>query len=654
VASQEPSERNALSFYKSGEEAFERRDYRTAVQSYRRALERNHSYLKAELGLGMALLELGERRAAKESFERALALDAKNTSARTGLGRAALRNGEIDQAYGYLQAVKAEDPSNTVNNLAFAEYYRRINKAELARGYLEKVLRQKPGQLQALVWMAELEAERGRFSEAERYLEKARAVDAVFPDIFAAKGRVLILQARSERDADRRRMAMNGARDAFAMAADMSSFGAPFEVDLVRLDIAAGQVDRARERALNLAQRYPGLADIDYLSGLLLSLSGRKAGALPYLEESVRRMPTDSLLRLSLDETALETGTDPAGAASRRALALYHASRARAYAGMHRPDLWLVHLKRTLQFDPGSEWGMRELLEYHRARGDYESFLAVLGRMQERYPDNTSLSFRYEQAVRDRKSDLSFREQLYSGEAPGTRANFVRTPVRVLIFDPEPEALLPERPDGPSRLAALLDFHLRMKGRAQPVSPELRAAVFRLARIASKESGLQAYGVQYRPGLISLIDDTERPGSPVDYLLSWRLDSAGGSLRLSVDLIDKNTGRSAGRMDARATGEEAANEICARIASFVDRLAPIRARVIRSGSSGVFLNVGSHDSVVKGAEFVVMRDGKEKGRVRVEETGAYASRALPVTGSAESLHAGDLALPAQTTQSGSR
>lgn len=647
------NQRSSVALFNEGEAALLRRDYRSAVQNYRAAIDRNPSYIRAHAGLARALFEQGDYVSALESCEAILGLEKGNRTARTLKGRILLRQGHARLALDMLSAVAKEDPGNTENAYALGEYYARTGKHDVARGFFEKVLRREPGHLPALIGLADSQAVKGSLDAAERTLERARELDPAYPGVHLGTGRIFLSRALREKDERIRSSLLVRAREALLSAESLASEMPEIQLQLIRIEMALGQGERARDRAAALRKMSVRPQGADQVLAYVERTVGRKEDAVQILRESLRLEPANPLVRAALEELVMELPGDARLSELRRELTRYHERRAQNHRNQQRFDRALPHYRRALLLDPGAGGPLRELSEHYRMRGNYELFLQSLIRLRDREENDPKLRFRLESALAGRRESLAYKENLLSPEGSGSAATFARTPTQILIFDPEPVDGLPEAPDASEWISRLFDFYLRGSSRIRPVDKTFRERLLRMVRDSRPQGRTFSAGVFYRPDLVPYLSEIDDELNRPLYFAAGKILVRDGRFAWTLDLVERRTGKVIARTELRAEGEDALHDLCSRAAAFVERSLPYSGRVVRIGTDRVFINLGMEDGVAKGQVFSVENSyGAERGTVKVEEVGSYVSRVSAVEGRLSALHMGDVVRPKPTAISG--
>ena len=231
----------------SGRMALAQRNGKDAVQAFRTVLHDQPELATVHFLLGQAYVLMGEDNLAKESFERAVALYPGQVDARRSLAALDSQSGRHKQA----------------------------------RARLDDLLKQRPDDVVALDMLMSLDLTTSNWNEAERTLERLRAVSRDSLLTLMAEGRLRQAQ---------------GQLDKASVAYDRATALAPNDPDpllsLIKLDMAQHHADRARTRLEAVLAAQPTHAYGHGLLGEVFAMTGHPKEADQQFEEATRINPT--------------------------------------------------------------------------------------------------------------------------------------------------------------------------------------------------------------------------------------------------------------------------------------------------------------------------------------------------------------------------
>ena len=155
-----------------------RKDYKSAVREFEKALRIRPAYDDAHYNMGTALLHLGKISEAKAHLERAIALDPDNPQAHNNLGMIYSDGGQYDKAVEQFQTAIALDPFNpeVYNNLGLA--LARSDKYKKAIDAYLEALRLRPGFPGARNNLGVAYMDIGKYEEAVRQFQTGLSVES--------------------------------------------------------------------------------------------------------------------------------------------------------------------------------------------------------------------------------------------------------------------------------------------------------------------------------------------------------------------------------------------------------------------------------------------------------------------------------------------
>jgi tetratricopeptide (TPR) repeat protein len=229
-----------------GRMALSRRNGKDAVQAFRIVLHDQPELATVHFLLGQAYLLTGENSLAKESFEHAVALYPGQVDARRSLAALESQSGRHQQA----------------------------------RARLVDLLKQRPDDLAALDMLMMLDLVTKNWVDAERTLNRLRAVSKDSVVAFMAEGRLREAQQQFDK-----------ASASYERATAIAPNNPDTLLSLVKLDVAQGHADRAKTRLDEVLATRPDHLFGHGLLGEVLALSGHPQEADVQFREASRVNP---------------------------------------------------------------------------------------------------------------------------------------------------------------------------------------------------------------------------------------------------------------------------------------------------------------------------------------------------------------------------
>lgn len=615
-----------------GRKYLEEGDLRNAVSAFRSALEQNENYIPAMEGIAKTYELMGDMERSAGYYSSIIEKEKENTRALNGLGRINTQLGNREEALKYLKQSYQINPGLSETNYALGLFYEKYGFNEIAEKYYERILRLEPGDIDALLSLASIEAKRKKFIRALGYAERASRFDPVNPEVHRMIGDIKLGMYRSD-DAGRNGELLAEANQSFEKAKRLSpENGYVTNVRQAMVSFYQAKPEDSVNFLLQAIESNPAQGQIRKFAGeVLLGMKDNQYAdlALSQLREAVRLLPADSMARYSLETAVLTLNGNPALSAElRRELADYHLKMMKYYENAGQFDKMRIHLRRALELNPDDELLTRRL-EIHRREGDYELFLDDLIRLTRSQPGNYRLKFRLERALKNRYKSLPFRSGLTIKTLMNQEETNIRTPSSAIVFDFEPMNSYSEDPAGSILVADALRFHLRQKGCVAPVSENFRSDVMKAFRRASQVDPVMSGGIKYDPAMLNLIEERERGKERADFIIHGRYATVGSEMHVEYIIIEKKSESIQARVNYRASGPRAIHDISARAASYIAGNLPCKGIVLKSAPGEIFINLGKLDGVKDGDRLRISHRGKDVGLVKVVESSARLSRAIP-------------------------
>ena len=178
---------SALDSFRTGQAAFQRDDFWTAVDAYRAALRSNPRYFDALEGLAESFFALGEYDEASKQVSEALKLGQLNPAVNVLYGRILLGQMKNEEALAQFQGVLVREPKNQDAEFGLAEYQVMKGRYEQASTQFEALRRADPTNLRALLSLMYIDSARGDRAGFDRVYSDALRFHSSDPRVhFAA------------------------------------------------------------------------------------------------------------------------------------------------------------------------------------------------------------------------------------------------------------------------------------------------------------------------------------------------------------------------------------------------------------------------------------------------------------------------------------
>jgi eukaryotic-like serine/threonine-protein kinase len=168
-----------------------KRDYPRALAALRRAVALDPTSAVAYCGLGSVLSRMDRDDEAIEAYKRAIALDRKCAPAYAGLAVVLCDRGEFDVAVGLCREALKHDPDEVLAHVTLGIALQNKDDLDGAIAAYKEVLKRQPGHPDALLQIAGLFSDQGKYREAAAYARRAVVADPMSAQAHAVLGTAL-------------------------------------------------------------------------------------------------------------------------------------------------------------------------------------------------------------------------------------------------------------------------------------------------------------------------------------------------------------------------------------------------------------------------------------------------------------------------------
>jgi tetratricopeptide (TPR) repeat protein len=355
---------------------------RAALESWRKALEKDEKYADAYLGMGAILKDLGEDEQATTSFRKTIELNPEQDQGYRGLTEVLLRQRKAEEALPVARECVRRFPTVPENHFWLGQTYLQLENYAEARRSHEEAIRLDPDFTLSYYPLTTICARLGKKDDAARYRERfavlksaeletdrnrARAFDDLATQRQAVVKRHVLAGSLELQFGDFRRAEAHWLRAAAIAPDDLATRKA-----LAILYEQQGRAGAALQFAEELIRLEPDNPEHLVRKGRLLIGLGSEPEGKQTLERALEISPDSAEAHLLLAETYLRTGSDLEAAAS-------HAEKAVSLAASSRSLLLLAAVRGE--------------------RGDHSGALAALKQAMSLDPENPQIRQAYEQLL---------------------------------------------------------------------------------------------------------------------------------------------------------------------------------------------------------------------------------------------------------------
>ncbi len=266
-----------------------------AAEAFETALEVAPDFFPAVTHLARMAERRGDLQKAISLYEGYLRTQPTHVEARLAKAAMLLRLGELADARRELETLISQKPDLLRPRVELGRLYLRENRLDEAAGQLDAALRINPDAAQALLLSTEVALRQRADFVAQQHLESLQLLLDEWPDSKALHLAVGALQVR----VTQLQLARRNLNRALALTdPEDQAFHQEVLRELVRLNLAAGEVELARARFEELVQN--GDESIQLLEADLLLAEDRHPEAIEAYQALVSRGNREAVLRLSI------------------------------------------------------------------------------------------------------------------------------------------------------------------------------------------------------------------------------------------------------------------------------------------------------------------------------------------------------------------
>ena len=255
------------------------------------ALAADPTYTPAATNLARLAIQRGDRAAAVAHYEALLAADPGNLQARMGLAEIAAAAEDREAAIAHLMAARLDHPQAFAPRLVLARLAVLGGDLSAADEYIEEAVTIAPNRIDVLLLAASIDVDTGSMESARRrvnvlqeQLEGGEGVANVHLSLAAMQQRL----GQPER-----------ARRNFEYSLQLNPEGNAARAGLTRLDIGAGNLERARSSIETLRSASWNAPVLSLLEGDLAVAEGRLDDALPFYRSAAEGGVREAVLKLA-------------------------------------------------------------------------------------------------------------------------------------------------------------------------------------------------------------------------------------------------------------------------------------------------------------------------------------------------------------------
>ncbi len=377
------AESRALSQDARADEAYRAKNYFTAIEYYKAALQENPHYVDALYGLSLTYFTLNEYTEALKYISRARKIDVHDTSLMVLEGRIYTALGKFSEALKTFKYSLVKEPNNTEAELGLAELYVAEGDVLDAVGIYSKTLRYLPDDRRTLLSLIVILDKEGKFREADKYVSHILRLYPNNSVVQYTAAEHYILEGKTDQIE---------AHAAAAVALDGKNQKAVLL--LTQLYIRQKHYAEAAvllQKVLKIQRDEPL---VWYMLGEVYRLEKNTASALQSYAIAVALDGNDELLRMALENFVIEN-TSP-DSLMREKYARYHFNNGRELEERNYLSKAREEYRRGLLIAPHSDTGWLLYAHLLKQSGYMSRYLSILEEVAKDKPHDTELQDKIE------------------------------------------------------------------------------------------------------------------------------------------------------------------------------------------------------------------------------------------------------------------
>ena len=605
----------ASEYKKKGDEGVLQKDYLSAIDNYKKAIEKNNNYLPALINLGNLLRDTENYDSAFDYLERAYTIDRKNKDTLAGIIRLFLKTRDITKAEQYIKESIKEHPYDAELNFLQAECHLLKRNYYQAKSKYKEVLNWDPNYYQALLGLSKIATKENNFNQAEEYLKQAKQISPESPEIFIALSQTLLHKALVKQE--------------------HLLYDEPLDIDIF---------SEALTELQNARSYNPQNIEVNLLAAKIFTLSKKCDEAIQYLNDILEIVPNhfealyymgfcdpqksleiypkllklsdeDDLINYQLEKNLLTLNT------SRESPEIIehtkkHFSMSNQFSELGEQGKSMYELKWSLYLMPNFIKSHQELLNHYRVQTNFIELQKTLDFLRSTSND-TKYQDMYEQFIELRKNKIYYKENIRNLES-------IKSSTPLFVFYFKPTNPFGTFPDAGEAIAEKLSFALSHKGRIKIASKLERD---NLGNILTKQNyfGVGGYynnqlaklvQIEMNQYLNQIIQDnkSENPFAidpeELRYIISGTYTEIPRGIKVDLKIIDLRNGLVVSELSASGSGRGYLSSISVYIANQIYNNIPFKGKILKIQSNSVLINLGTHDGISKDTIFNVKSNSK--------------------------------------------
>lgn len=577
-----------------GEQFYQEKDYKEALNNYKSALKINKNSTRAHLGFAKTSLALNSLTDAKNSFEAILNLEPKNKEAIAGLCEVLSRQGKHKEALEMIEEALKDEPYNAILLLQRPRILLRMGNKETALKRLEDVRKKIDQSYEYSVLLVQAYIANQKFREALEIVNQLLVKNPENPESFLEKAKLNYELASREKDQQKILEYMQEARELLLTSINLSPNYESGKRLLIKNSLWLDNKEEALRFCNELLEQDPNDPQTLYYRAYLNAKLDEIEKASKDFGKLIKLRETENLARYAAEEFAinkLEEKHPLRVNLGRFQLDQYEKTKDEfLYTNAN------FHILRAAQLIPENRKLKAHLSEHYYRLGDRKKLIQLLIQMREDDPDDIRIHNRLENVLKTLRNSLAYREGYLQKDASIEEG--IRTENEIYVFDLQPSGFFPDYPDISHILTSVLKYALSFHPKVKLVNPEEEK---KIREIFKNQVGLTNYteSIYYRPELLAKLFEIRKRDNSIRFVVYGNIDYEINNLSISLQIYDKNLGKIIKNTRVSAFGRDRLTDLAVRLAEEIIKILPIEGKVIKVKKESIIANIGFRDGLKK-------------------------------------------------------
>ena len=606
---------NRAALYKErGDTEYIQKQFPIAIDFYKKAIAKNPNYLPALISLGRLLRETDSLKNSKFYLKKAYKIAPKNKEVLVELAKTYFDQKDFVASKKIVNKGIQLYPYNPDLNYLKSKVYLLHNKKYLAEKKLKKNLRSNPNHIPSYILLSDIYTQKGNYTKAINFLKMSHLIEPDNTDILVHIARAKLL--RSVRELDSLLYDDPITIKAFSEAIHDLESVKNFDYYHLTSNLLLGKIYSLTKNCNNampyleaVLKNNPSHFEAQYYQGYCNPKTSLKIYPTLLANNS-----NDEILRYHLQKNLLHF-TRRRESPNIMRFVEEHYSKGKQLSTLNQETQAFQEFKWASYLFPGHLKTNKELIRYYRTKSDFRYLTKTLQFLKDR-TRGTKYQDMYEQLVQERRNKIFYRARIPFPEK-------VRTPTPLFVFYFKPENPFGTYPDAGRAIAHKLSFALSEMGRVRILPEDELNEIYK--KITKKKFfGLGGYHnaslakeVKYcfdhYLKMLKVNQNIRNKASfgkqSLRYIIRGSYQKIAQGIRVTMEIVDLNTGLNIYRTKAQAEGLSYLNHLAVQLSNKIYDHIPYYGRVLAIKNEKVLINLGKRDGLQKKTRLLATKNG---------------------------------------------